>query len=68
MGEEGEVWGSPRQQIAYNIVKEVDGRVPMRNGLDLAANVYRPEEAGEYPVIMGFTPYGKDIYWGDGRV
>ena len=36
--------------------------IPMRDGVKLAANVYRPGKPGKYPVIMTFTPYGKDLF------
>lgn len=59
------VWESPPE--VHSIVKETDVRIPMRDGLDLAANIHRPKDPGEYPVIMGFTSWGKDIYWDDGE-
>lgn len=34
--------------------------IPMRDGIKLAANVYRPEGAGPFPVIVARTPYLKD--------
>ena len=42
-----------------------DVPVPMRDGLNLAANVYLPDTPGKYPVIMAFTPFGKDVYWNE---
>ncbi|MDR1571183.1 MAG: CocE/NonD family hydrolase, partial [Clostridiales Family XIII bacterium] len=41
-----------------------DVAVPMRDGLRLAADVYLPPEQGRYPLIMAFTGFGKDAYWG----
>ncbi|MCZ6870146.1 MAG: hypothetical protein O7G84_11645, partial [Gammaproteobacteria bacterium] len=32
----------------------------MRDGVRLAANVYRPTDAGPWPVILTRTPYTKD--------
>ncbi len=32
----------------------------MRDGVRLMANIYLPEMAGSYPVVMCMTPYGKD--------
>jgi predicted acyl esterase len=40
-----------------------DVPVPMRDGLKLAANLYRPNAEGKYPAIMAFTGFGKDVYW-----
>lgn len=34
-------------------------RVPMRDGVLLSADVYRPKAAGRYPVILQRTPYTK---------
>lgn len=66
------VWEAPDKGLARGVVKETDVPVPMRDGLDLAANVYRPvppgggpDETDEYPVILQVTGWGKDIYWGD---
>ncbi len=33
--------------------------VPMRDGVNLSANVYRPAKSGKYPVILSRTPYTK---------
>ncbi len=34
--------------------------VPMRDGVELALDVHRPEETGPYPVILSVYPYHKD--------
>ena len=34
-------------------------RVPMRDRVELSADVYRPEAPGRYPVILNRTPYTK---------
>src|SRR5262249_34307670 len=39
---------------------ERDNAVPMRDGLRLLANLYRPAVEDPCPVIMSVTPYGKD--------
>ena len=33
--------------------------VPMRDGVRLSANVFRPPASGRYPTILMRTPYGK---------
>ena len=43
-----------------SIAIERDLAVPMRDGIRLSANVYRPAAGGPHPVIMSVTPYGKD--------
>jgi len=48
-----------------DIVVEKDVPIPMRDGVKLAANLYRPAKPGKYPVIMTFTAYGKDDFWSE---
>ena len=33
--------------------------VPMRDGVTLYADIYRPEEPGPFPVLLQRTPYDK---------
>ncbi|MBS1905275.1 MAG: CocE/NonD family hydrolase [Actinobacteria bacterium] len=42
------------------LVREHDVEVPMRDGVVLRVNVYRPAGAGPFPVILSVHPYGKD--------
>jgi uncharacterized protein len=42
------------------IAMERDLAVPMRDGVHLLVNLFRPEADRPYPVIMSVTPYGKD--------
>jgi putative CocE/NonD family hydrolase len=44
------------------VIMEHNVAVPMRDGVTLYANVYRPAAEGEYPVLLTRLPYGKDIY------
>ena len=39
--------------------RTLDVAVPMRDGVRLSANVFRPEVPGRYPTILVRTPYGK---------
>ncbi len=36
-------------------------RVPMRDGVTLSADVYRPAAEGQYPVVLYRTPYTKPV-------
>ncbi len=45
------------------IKTEKDVPIPMRDGLKLSANIFRPEKAGKSPVIMAFTSFAKDRLW-----
>jgi predicted acyl esterase len=44
---------------------ENDVEIPMRDGLTLSANVFRPDAEGRYPAIMTLGPYPKDIHFED---
>ncbi|MGY4710348.1 CocE/NonD family hydrolase [Mycolicibacterium sp. CBM1] len=44
-----------------NLIKDHDVSVPMRDGVMLRANVYRPPGEGPFPVLMCVHPYGKDV-------
>jgi predicted acyl esterase len=52
-----------RKMIA--IKSDIDFPIPMRDGLRLSANIYRPEKLGKYPVIMAFTGFSKDAFWSE---
>ena len=43
-----------------NIIVERDVAVPMRDGVVLRADVYRPAAPGRFPTLVYRTPYGKD--------
>lgn len=53
-------------QAAYSFVADI--RIPMRDGVQLAANIFRPKGDGPWPVILIRTPYGKqDEKWPGGK-
>lgn len=45
----------------YEIKAEHGVGVPMRDGLKLATDIYRPDTAGKFPVILVRTPYKKEM-------
>jgi predicted acyl esterase len=45
---------------------EKNTAIPMSDGAVLSANVYRPHGDGQYPVVMAFGVYGKDVHFEDG--
>lgn len=58
------VWSAAAQERLPSFLYEADVRVPMRDGVHLAANVFRPAGRGPWPVILYRTPYGKqDQHW-----
>ncbi len=48
-------------QHPLNIIRE-EMRIPMRDGINLGAIVYRPDQEGKFPAIVYRTPYGIDDY------
>src|SRR4051794_33242379 len=48
---------APAQSPAVHV--ETDVAVPMRDGVVLRANVFRPAAPGTYPVLVQRTPYGR---------
>jgi uncharacterized protein len=49
-----------RTLIGADVIFERDLAVPMRDGVVLSANLFRPVDGKPAPVIMSVTPYGKD--------
>ena len=43
----------------YEITQKADVEATMRDGVVLRADVYRPDAAGKFPVILERTPYNK---------
>lgn len=57
----------PGYALPESVIVEKDVPIKMRDGLELASNIYRPNKPGRFPVIMSFTIYGKDLSgWGKG--
>ena len=46
-------------QPIYPVKRENDVPAPMRDGIVLRADLYRPQGVGPFPVIVMRTPYGK---------
>ena len=51
---------APRRQ--YQVIREPDVMVPMRDGARLATDIVRPDAPGRFPVLVNRGPYGKDSY------
>jgi putative CocE/NonD family hydrolase len=68
-------WGGPvQEQVArskaskpsepvYKLKIEKDVDIPMRDGAKLKADVFRPDGAGEFPVLINMGIYQKDKLW-----
>ena len=45
----------------YDVQIQHDVMVPMRDGVRLATDVYRPADGGPVPVLLSRLPYNKDL-------
>ena len=52
----------PGCSLPEGVVFEKDVPVEMSDGVKIAANVFRPDRPGRFPVILAFTPFSKDYY------
>jgi predicted acyl esterase len=49
----------PRTEKTRGMVIEYDVEVPMRDGVKIYADIYRPDQPGRFPPIVAWGPYGK---------
>ncbi len=52
-------WRAKLSQPTSEFTMEEDVKVPMGDGVELAADVYRPEGEGPFPTILVRTPYDR---------
>jgi uncharacterized protein len=50
---------APASETSFNVRKDFNVAIPMRDGVKLAADIQRPDSDGKFPVIVARTPYGK---------
>lgn len=48
-------------QPVFGVAAQHDIRIPMRDRVGLAADLYSPDAPGPYPALVSMSPYGKDI-------
>ncbi len=53
------------QTTKSKVIHETNVMVPMRDGIRLATDIFRPNAPGRYPVLVTRGPYGKDGYLGN---
>ena len=56
-------WKKLLSQPEYEPSTLIDARVPMRDGVELSADVYLPAREGRWPVVLERTPYGNSGDW-----
>ncbi len=54
-------WDVRRSPLPSDVLVE-QASIPMRDGVQLAATVFRPDGDGRHPVVATMTPYVKDRY------
>jgi predicted acyl esterase len=60
---------APNITVKNGILMERDVAVPMRDGIILYTDIYRPEDAIKIPAIVAWSPYGKSVsYLGGGLI
>ncbi|MFM0290714.1 CocE/NonD family hydrolase [Paraburkholderia megapolitana] len=55
-----------RSEIRDGMQITWDAAIQMDDGVVLRADIFRPVDAGRYPVIMSYGPYGKGLAFQDG--
>lgn len=60
MSKAKERWRDQISQPIHDIKTERDVSIPMRDGVRLSADVYRPDSEGTFPALLAFQPFGKD--------
>lgn len=57
----GAEWRARISQPTFDeMVDEFDIKIPMRDGVELAADLHRPRAEGEFPALLAFQPFGKE--------
>jgi predicted acyl esterase len=51
----------PPQPLYEKMMQERDVMVPMRDGVHVCVDVYRPEASGRFPAILAFAVHNKDL-------
>ncbi len=53
-------------QVRDGMMIDIDVEIPMDDGEIMVADVFRPTEAGRYPVIVSYGPYAKGLSFQEG--
>ena len=61
-------YAGDRMPVAYDraptfsgMIAEKDVAVPMRDGVNLSVDIYRPDGGGKFPALLAFAIYNKDL-------
>jgi uncharacterized protein len=58
--------GSPKSELRDGMRIDWDVPIRMEDGLELRADVFRPQEEGRHPIILSYGPYAKGLAFQDG--
>src|SRR5438445_13300785 len=50
-----------REPAYSSIDRDMDVMVPMRDGVKICVDVYRPQAPGRFPALLAFAIYNKDF-------
>ena len=50
-----------REPTYSAMTRDLDVMVPMRDGVKICADIYRPDATGKFPALLAFAIYNKDI-------
>ena len=53
--------GYDREPTFTTMARDLDVMVPMRDGVKICVDVYRPDAPGKFPALLAFAIYNKDI-------
>jgi hypothetical protein len=56
-----ENWLEKVSKPQYKIKEEKNVSIAMRDGVRLAADIYRPDAKGKFPALLAMSAYGKDV-------
>ena len=51
---------SPKKEYGYKMRIDKNVFVPMRDGVQLAVDIYRPDDPGRFPALLAISTYGKE--------
>ena len=57
---DGQAWDVKERPAEHEVVTETNLRIPMSDGVELLADLHRPDGDGPWPTIVTTTPYSKN--------
>ncbi|MBT3992340.1 MAG: CocE/NonD family hydrolase [Rhodospirillaceae bacterium] len=51
----------PGSEKKYKMIEERDVMVPMRDGVKIAVDIFRPDDSDKFPALLAMSPYSKGI-------